>query len=411
MIHPRLCGARIRLARRAKDEKPRGTIGLRPERPSILLQPHAARVGHPRHTGGPPFAGAFADLCMSLGLLCAAHVGYSLPCYSNANGCCWPCWTLSAIRRKEKEAVMGEKDSTVTRVWPVFDSLFHKDPTGETWLSKLLSLGSIQNEAVRREIENPGCLLAELARFGRALPGPLKKLLGPGRAATLEPIRNAFEIEIPPVKEFLRWLLEHPEAMQWPVERGGGERIFSGEMQSNREALLAGNQAVQANALQELERGGTANAQRAWWAFEGFASVDCLLETDKLLVLIEGIRTEAVPSSTDWFPQRNKVVRYLESARNRAAGKKNYAVLVCAEKAIRISDAMWKESLPHLAETERAEVQAHFLGFVTWGRIASELCDNMNLPEDIGAAVQLCMKFRVRPSTDAHSNETETHFD
>ena len=290
---------------------------------------------------------------------------------------------------------MGEKDSSVTRVWPVFDCLFHQDPTGATWLARLLSLSSIQHDAVRNELGNPGCLLAELARFERALPGPLKKLLGPGRAATLEPIRNAFEVELPPPKEFLRWLLEHPEAMQWPAERGGRERIFIGETQSNREALLAGNPATQAEALQALEREGVAVSQRAWWAFEGFTNVDCLLETEKLLLLVEGKRTEAISSSTEWFPRRNQVVRLLESARKRAAGKKNYAVLVCAEKAVGIPDAAWRESLPHLAESERAELQAHFLGIVTWERIASELCDNMQLPEDIGAAVQLCMKFRT----------------
>lgn len=291
---------------------------------------------------------------------------------------------------------MGEKDSTVTRVWPVFDCLFQKDPTGASWLSKLLGMGSIQGGAVQHEIGNPGCLLAELAQFERALPGPLKKLLGPGRTATLEPIRNAFEVEVPPVKGFLRWLLEHPGAMQWPVERGGRERIFSGETQSNREALLAGNPAAQADALRELERGGVAVSQRAWWAFEGFASVDCMLETEKLLVFVEGKRTEAVSSSTDWFPRRSQVVRCLESARIRAAGRKNYAVLICSEKAIRIQDAAWKDSLPHLAEEERAELQSHFLGFVAWDRISSELCDDMSLPEDIGAAVQLCMKLRAQ---------------
>jgi hypothetical protein len=37
---------------------------------------------------------------------------------------------------------MGEYNSSVTRVWPVFDWLFQDDPTGAKWLPPLLKLGS-----------------------------------------------------------------------------------------------------------------------------------------------------------------------------------------------------------------------------------------------------------------------------
>jgi hypothetical protein len=63
---------------------------------------------------------------------------------------------------------------------------------------------------------------------------------------------------------------------------------------------------------------------------ERFTSVDCLLETKSLLLLIEGKRTEAVSDSTDWFPGRNQVIWNLEVAQALAAGR-NFAVLICAE--------------------------------------------------------------------------------
>jgi hypothetical protein len=37
---------------------------------------------------------------------------------------------------------MGEYNSSVTRVWPVFDSLFHSDTTGTAWLTAV-SLGKV----------------------------------------------------------------------------------------------------------------------------------------------------------------------------------------------------------------------------------------------------------------------------
>jgi hypothetical protein len=43
---------------------------------------------------------------------------------------------------------MGELNSSVTRVWPIFDWLFRSDPTGLAWLSPLLCLGSRAGEVV-----------------------------------------------------------------------------------------------------------------------------------------------------------------------------------------------------------------------------------------------------------------------
>jgi hypothetical protein len=42
---------------------------------------------------------------------------------------------------------MGDRNSSVTRVWPVFEYLFQRDDTGSQWLSQLLSMGSLANLA------------------------------------------------------------------------------------------------------------------------------------------------------------------------------------------------------------------------------------------------------------------------
>jgi hypothetical protein len=60
---------------------------------------------------------------------------------------------------------MGERNSTVTRVWPVFDRLLSDDPTGTSWFPAILRMGSLLANAAPEILTNCGALLPELARF------------------------------------------------------------------------------------------------------------------------------------------------------------------------------------------------------------------------------------------------------
>jgi hypothetical protein len=140
------------------------------------------------------------------------------------------------------------------------------------------------------------------------------------------------------------------------------------------------------------------NSQRKWWAFEGFTSVDCILETENYLLLIEGKRTERISNSTDWFPKRNQVVRNVEVARYLANGK-NFGVMVCAETLVELAEEVWAESLPHLLDSDRAELKLHYLGCVTWSAIVNRLCDGIALPRDVNTAVEMILGVRQRKRT------------
>ena len=285
---------------------------------------------------------------------------------------------------------MGEFNSSITRVWPVFDFLFQHDSTGAAWLTSLLKLGSRATLVDQNIHSNPGYLLPELGRFERALPGPLSKVLGSPRATKIGRIRNAYEVEIPPSATFLRWLLEHPERLTWPKE---GQQ-FSLSTQEKRARLLAGEPTAREEALKELAKVGAAGSRRKWWAFEGFTSVDCRLETESLLLLIEGKRTEAISDSKAWFPGRNQVIRNLEVGQAIAAGRKNFAVLVIAEKTIELPEDAWASSLPHLSPSEIEILKAHYLGCATWSTIAQELCPGLKLPKNVDEAITACLGFR-----------------
>jgi hypothetical protein len=291
---------------------------------------------------------------------------------------------------------MGEFNSSVTRVWPIFDYLFNRDSTGIEWFPQLLRMGS-EFASANHGIDNePGPLLPHLAQFDRNLPGLSKKVLGSTRAAQIARIRNAFESDIPPSDEFLRWLLENPERLEWPLKnrRKKVKRTYGDLTQQLRMRLVSGDRDCRNEALIELDAVGVSGSQMKWWAFEGFTSVDCRLETDKLLVLIEGKRTESVSSSTEWFSRRNHVIRNLEVARSLSGGKKNYAVLVCAENDVTFEEESWADSLPHMTEFEHQDLRSHFLGCVKWSAIAKELCGNLRLPDNLDDAVKLCLSYR-----------------
>jgi hypothetical protein len=238
-----------------------------------------------------------------------------------------------------------------------------------------------------------GPLRPELARFDLSIPGPLRTALGPERAARVGRIRNAYEAEIPPSAEFLHWLLEHPERLVWPTTRNM-ERVYGPPTQKKRKRLVAGESAARDEALKELAAVGVGKSGHKWWAFEGFTSVDCRLETETLLLLIEGKRKESLSDSTAWFPGRNQVIRNLEVAQALAAGRKNFAVLLCAETLIELPEAAWANSLPHLSPAEIEELKHHYLGCAAWPAIAQQFCPGLQLPDNLDDAIALCLRFR-----------------
>ena len=193
--------------------------------------------------------------------------------------------------------------------------------------------------------------------------------MGRERAARIERIRNAYEVNIPPSAALLSWLLNHPEQLTWPKATPDRECVFSQATQDNCKLLLAHEPTARTQALEELARVGASGSRRKWWTFERFTSVDCFLETKSLLLLIEGKRTEAVSKSTNWFPGRNQVIRNLEVAQALAGGR-NFAVLLCAETPFELPEEAWRNSLPHFSRAQIEELMLHYLG--CWRHMAHD---------------------------------------
>lgn len=254
-------------------------------------------------------------------------------------------------------------DSSLTRVAPFFQALVSKKANPGFWLPKLL-LSATRNTEYARELAHK---IRKADSYFRGMGGV--------------PATVTLERDFPPPRAFLSWLIRHPERLNWE-DYGKNRSRFGEKTRKKRDQLKAGGPSrnkIIREATEELVRFGSESFRRKWWAFEGFTSVDCFIETDDLVLLIEGKRTERVSAATVWYPQRNQVIRNLEVAREVAGAGREYAVLLVMEeeptRAV-VNSMILTKSLPHMTPEEREKLEGHYLGETTW----RTLCDNLAVP-------------------------------
>ena len=243
---------------------------------------------------------------------------------------------------------MGRKNSSLTRVQPVFNALLDLDPEGKAWLDRLLQMAAATKETPLQRLRQAGSLVPEKT---------------PAEADRLGVV---FERIVPPLTAFLRWLLHHPQRM---AVRDSGK--FGAKSESTiawRRKLFSSIPEEQAAAEEEglraLEARGADRRRPQWWAFEGRSHIDCCLIAENLVLFVEGKRTEGVSPSTLWFSKRSQLWRNVEAARDCSKGK-DFAVILAVETegdgtaALAAAAASLSGSYPHLGETRsRAAIPA-----------------------------------------------------
>ena len=247
---------------------------------------------------------------------------------------------------------MGRHDSSRTRVAPVFNWLQCWDPSGEAWLLPLL----------------------ELAIGHRAIALPEKS--SPLREARWWPR----EAKLPAHIDLLRWLIENCEEPDLQEAWGKAKTT-----QEYRRALVGKEPEKVAHALRELRKGRLGKAPHV---LEGPTQPDALLGTDELLVVIEGKRDEAVPTTATWWMRtRHQMLRHLDGAWDQCRGRRLFGLMIidqhrAKEKAWQKypdtlrSEAVLEASLPHRLPEDRSALASAFLGIITW----QEVCARFNIP-------------------------------
>lgn len=256
---------------------------------------------------------------------------------------------------------MGKYNSSKTRVEPFFDWIFDQDPTGSSWLQPLIRL-------------------PELPDHHREAPKIQEHTLESGRAWGND------EHPLPAPLSLLEWLICN---LQRPDKASAlGSDHDTREM---REALLRHDPEAVKKALESVRDN---RSERAWYIFEGNSKPDALLQTPDAIIVIEGKRTEAGPTTyTTWMSVRHQMLRHIDAAWD-DRGQRNVFGFFMVEAepgsdqvpqkwldAARntISKTAVDESLPHRSPSEREDITKAFLGVTTW-QLA---CKAMNIPVEV----------------------------
>jgi hypothetical protein len=254
---------------------------------------------------------------------------------------------------------MGLKDSSYTRVAPVFDQLLSLDPTGQSWIPRLLGLPRVGDEQKRLALQN----------FGRMHSYNWKRQ-----------DKSLDEKKLSPPRELLRWLIQNPGAH---IAAGN----LSDETKRKRAAIVCGDRAVIEDALVKLKE--SALPGKAWYILEGTTQPDVYLETDRCIIVIEGKRTELGPTTkTTYMAARHQMLRHLDCVWDTRGAKEVYGFFIVSggEKASdeeippvwinaafdTIDPKTLDLSLPHRAVEDRKAIGQAFLGCTTWQAVCSE---------------------------------------
>ncbi len=258
---------------------------------------------------------------------------------------------------------MGRKDSSQTRVAPLFDQLHKRDPSGETWLYQLLALGSRPEATARIPIRS--------------------------RLIDKHPKHwGSTEASLPAPAGLLEYLVQNMD------EELVSKCKDSGTVLANRESLARREQTMIDKALRSLREG---KRGKTWFVLEGPSRPDALLETSEFLVCIEGKRTEAACTThTSWMKQRSQLLRHMDAAMEKYPSKDIFGLLIVegpadgareywkAQCDAQVESDMVNASLPHRSIEQRAQLATGVLGVTTWQAVcAATNVDFASLPDEI----------------------------
>jgi hypothetical protein len=249
---------------------------------------------------------------------------------------------------------MGIYDSSLTRVAPVFDRLYDIDLSGLAWLPELLKMGD-------RSADVPG-----LPSQPRLIPGH-ERTWGNAELAMSAPI------------SLLEYLVQNLTVEQ--VVKAGD----TGVVRERREALARKDPRYITQAIAALREG---RRGREWFALEGDSRPDATLIMEEAVLVVEGKRTERTcTSKTKWMGTRSQLLRHMDAAMNRFAGKRILGLLLVegqggaeavsvspywfAQSRSQFAPTMLASSLPHRTAAERSVLAAGILGVATWQAICA----------------------------------------
>jgi len=246
---------------------------------------------------------------------------------------------------------MGEKDSSKTRVTPVFNILYARDKTGKSWLPRLLRLPT---EGHPLRISSKWDFTIQEAKWDKD------------------------EKKLDPPISLLSWLIRHPKI---PAHgKLSNDRVKA----QRRHELIEGSDARLHEALGLLSHNPEG---QDWHIFEGKTQPDVFIQTPDILIVIEGKRTERESTKeTKWMAGRHQMLRHIDCAWEIKGKRQVFGFFIVEGEGteIRVS-SFWLDqarktisreaiisSLPHRGPEEQEGIAGCFLGVTTWQRVCKE---------------------------------------
>jgi hypothetical protein len=246
---------------------------------------------------------------------------------------------------------MGKRDSSKTRIVPVFDLLYARHGHGADWLPQLL----------------------RLPIGGRSIP------FDPHWDLTIEDKGwGEREKKLDPPVSLLSWLIRHP---RMPKDAHLSEDPVKAR---KRRELIEGSDARMHAALSLLRSNPSGED---WHIFEGTTQPDVFIQTADLIIVIEGKRTEReTTKNTKWMPGRHQIWRHIDCAWEIKGRREVFGFLIVEgdglndqvpvhwmdEAEITMGHEAFASSLPHRGQEEQERIRRCFIGVTTWQMVCKE---------------------------------------
>lgn len=237
---------------------------------------------------------------------------------------------------------MGKKNSTLTRVQPLF-KFINKDEEKLNQLFKLFN---------NKEIENITKDYIKEIRYGTD------------------------EKSIPPSKSRLLWMLIHLDILTRVKDYGANTK--NSTTFTKREQLFKGHQGTLFEAITKICKIGKL-PKTAWYIFEGYTNPDIYIETTDSIFVGEAKRTERdITTKTKWSENRDQLIRHIDALLDQKKKIYSFYILdkiefdkgIYPKRMKQYSDEEYfKANLPHRDDKLVKRAKESFIGYIFWQQI------------------------------------------
>jgi len=240
---------------------------------------------------------------------------------------------------------MGTKDSRYTRVKPIFDQISQN----KNWFN-ILFIFALNKYKISPF--NPGNIIKENAFWGDK------------------------EKKLPPPQEYLNWMICNTDKL---ISNEPKYNTIDTNVKMLRQKLFKKD----IDTFRKAKCSIINNHMDKWCIFEGPSAIDVFIETEDIIFIGEGKRTEAgITKGTTWNSRRDQIIRDIDCAFNYSS-KKIYAFYILEETDGSL-DKNWnkdllcyndieyfKKSLPHRYDFELELIMQSYIGCLTWQEIGA----------------------------------------